>query len=314
MLCICQTGYSQTCCSGGVPVSSNIGFTNKQSNTLQLSLSANFNTLTSLYTESQRLQDDQRKRTTQSYLIRAHYSISERFAVETFVPFVRQTRSIFSQTSNDVDFESSFGIGDPILLASYKISDSAFKFTLGAGPQIPLGSFTQRNSRGLLLVEDLQPGSGAWDLIVIGIAEYSLPSRPTTNVFSRVIYSYTGNNDESRNGLQTYTFGNDIQVIAGVADQFLVANRFVSPSLALRYRFAEQDEIDFIPNNGTGGNWVFAKATLGFEFLWESSLSLDLEIPIHTFVNNTQLSPDSIVTISWSRSFKFSKNEVLINF
>ena len=277
-------------------------------------MSANYNTLTTLYTESQKLQDEQRKRTTQSYLIRAHYSISEKFAIETFVPFVRQTRSIYSSSSNNLDFESSFGIGDPIVLGSYKIFDSAFKLTLGAGPQIPLGSFTQRNSRGLLLVEDLQPGSGAWDLVILGIAEYSLPSRPTTNLFSRAIYSYTGSNDESRNGLQTYEFGNDIQVIAGVADQFLLAKRIVTPSLALRYRFAEQDAIDFIPSSGTGGNWVFAKATLGVEFFWESSLSLDIEIPIRTFVNDTQLSPDSIVTISWSKSFQFSKNEVLINF
>lgn len=296
-------------------MSSNIGFSNKKSSTLQLSLSSNFNTLKTLYVESDPLDDDQRKRTTQSFLARAHYSFNDRFALETFVPLVRQTRSIYSNTvANAVDFESTFGIGDPIVLASYKIINSALQLTVGAGPQIPLGAFDRRNSRGLILVEDLQPGSGAWDLVLLGIADYTLPSRPSTNIFSRVIYSHTGENPNARNGSQIYEFGNDIQVIAGVADQFLVGSRVVVPSLALRYRAAQRDTVDFGQIDGTGGEWVFAKATLGVEFLWQSSISFDIELPLHTFVNDTQLSPNSIITISWSKSFSFSKNEVNLNF
>jgi hypothetical protein len=312
---ITTISFSQTCCSGGVPVSSNIGFSNKESKTLQFSVSANFNTLKTLYSESTALDDDQRKRATQSFLARAHYSFTDRFSMETFIPFVRQTRTIYSSsTAGSVDFESTFGIGDPLLLASYKIINSDFKLTLGAGPQIPLGAFDRRNSNNLILVEDLQPGSGAWDLILLGIADYALPSRQSTSLFTRVIYSHTGENPNARNGLQTYEFGNDIQIIAGLADQFLIGTKVIAPSLALRYRAANNDTVDSNDISGTGGEWLFAKATLGVEFLWQSSLSFDIELPLYTFVNETQLSPNSIITLSWSKSFSFSKNEVDLNF
>lgn len=315
-LLLCTSmAYGQTCCSGGVPVSSNIGFSNKQSSTLQLSLSTNFNTLTTLYSGSNALVDDQRKRTTQSFLARAHYSFNDRFALETFIPLVRQTRTIYSSSvANQVDFESTFGLGDPIVLASYKVINSAVQLTVGAGPQIPLGGFNRTNSSGFTLVEDLQPGSGAWDLVLLGIVDYNLPSRPSTNIFSRVIYSSTGENPNARSGLQTYEFGDDIQIIAGVADQFLVGSRIIVPSLALRYRSAQRDAVDSIVSSGTGGEWLFAKATLGVEFFWQSSISFDIELPLYTFVNETQLSPNSIFTISWSKSFSFIKNDVLINF
>lgn len=306
---------SQTCCSGGVPVSSNIGFSNSEKKILQLSLNTNFNTLKTLYSGSESLDDDQRKRSTQSYLVRVHYTFTDRFAIEGFFPFVRQTREIFSSFDDSSDFESSFGIGDPILLASYRLTDGPVKLTFGAGPQIPLGSFTKRNSRGLFLVEDLQPGSGAWDLILLALLEYQLPSKPSMSIFGRTILDYTGANPDSRNGQQTYEFGNDLQIIAGLSDQVFVANRIVYPAISLRYRNAQRDRVDDIPNSGTGGKWIFAKASIGFEFFWESSLTFDFELPVHTFVNETQLSPNSFVNISWHKVFTFSSStDTLINF
>ena len=304
----------QTCCSGGVPVSSNIGFSHTQKQVLQLSLNTNFNTLKTLYSGSQALDDDQRKRSTQSYLMRAHYTFTDRLAVEGFFPFVRQTREIFSRVNDASDFESSFGVGDPILLASYKLIDNNIKWTIGGGLQFPLGSYTERNSRGLFLVEDLQPGSGALDVILISLLEVPLASRPSANVFGRTIFDLTGSNPNSRNGRQTYAFGNDYQFIVGIADQLFVAQQVIYPAVSLRYRNTQRDKVDSNENNGTGGNWLFAKASMGINFWGATKLTVDIELPLYTFVNETQLSPNSIINISIHKAFSFSKEpDLFIN-
>lgn len=314
-ICPSSILFSQTCCSGGVPVSSNIGFSNAEIKTLQLSLNANFNTLKTLFSFSDKLIDDQRKRTTQSYLIRGHYTFTDRFAVEGFFSFIRQTREIFSRVNEPSDFESSFGVGDPILLATYRLTSGSFKWTIGAGPQIPLGSFTETNSRGLFLVEDLQPGSGSWDIVLISLFELPLTSRPSTTVFGRSIFDFTGSNSDSRNGRQTYTFGNDYQFIAGISDQLFVANNIIYPSLSVRYRQSNRDAVDGNETSGTGGKWLFGKASLGIEFFWETRLSIDVELPFYTFVNDTQLSPNSIINVSIHKTFSFDKNKnSIINF
>lgn len=304
----------QTCCSGGVPVSSNIGFSHTQKQILQLSFNTNFNTLKTLYSGNQALDDDDRKRSTQSYLIRAHYTFTDRLAMEGFFPLVRQTREIFSRVNDSSDFESSFGVGDPILLASYKLVDSNVKWAVGGGLQFPLGSFTERNSRGLFLVEDLQPGSGALDVILISLLEIPVASRPSTNLFGRTIIDFTGSNSESRNGLQTYTFGNDYQFIAGISDQLFIADQVIYPSVSLRYRNTKRDKVDSNEISGTGGNWLFARASLGINFVAETTLTVDVELPIYTFVNGTQLSPNSIINISIHKAFSFSKEpDLFIN-
>lgn len=298
---------AQTCCSGGVPVSSNIGFNSGDQGLLQLSLSADFNTLQTLYQGSEDLDDDLRTRRTQSYILRGAYNVTDRFGIEVFFPLVRQTRNIITN-GGEPDFESTFGIGDPILLLSYDLVRSVINWKIAAGPQIPLGSYTQTNSRGLTLLEDLQPGSGAWDLVLFSSLEYQLLQRPTMSVYFNTIFSSTGVNSDSRGGLQSYEFGDDVQLIGGLNDQFLVMDRVVTGGLALRYRNASRDRINDMPGTGTGGEWLFARLSIGTEFYKKSSLTINLELPVSTFVNETQLSPDHVVNISWFKSFKLTNN------
>lgn len=309
---VCTTD-AQTCCSGGVPVSSNIGLKAEDDKSIVLSISADFNTLRDLYNEGDLLDDDLRSRTTQSYILRGAYSWTSRLSTELFFPLVRQTRNIITNSGAD-DFQSSFGVGDPILMMYYDMINTDVNLTIGAGPQIPLGSFSKRNNRGLLLVEDLQPGSGAWDFVYFSSLSSQLASRPSMSLFARAIYSMTGTNNGSRGGTQSYTFGDDIQLIAGISDQLLIGNTVLGPAISLRYRNAARDRVDGNENTGTGGQWLFARASVGFDFIAESAVALSLEVPVSTFVNETQLSPTSIFNITIQKSFSLSKSDDLINF
>ncbi len=298
---------AQTCCSGGVPVSSNLGFNHGQKGLLQMSLGADFNRLATLYDGSRSLVDELRLRTTQSYIIRAAYNISDRFGIEGFLPLIRQTRTILTNSGTE-DFESTFGIGDPIAMLFYDVVSSPLNWRVAAGPQIPVGSFNEVNSRGLTLLEDLQPGSGAWDFILMSSLQYQSLGRPTMSLYLNGIVSVTGVNNKSRNGLQTYEFGDDLQLIAGVNDQFLVFSRIVNPGVSVRYRKASRDRINDIDGTGSGGEWLFTRLSVGIEFIKQSRLTFNYEVPVYTFVNETQLSPDRIININWSQSFDLKKS------
>jgi hypothetical protein len=299
----------QTCCSGGVPVSSNLGFGADEVKTLQLSFTTDFNVLKSLYSGGEQLTDGLRKRTTQSYLLRAAYGFANRWTVESSFSLVRQTRRIYG-SNNNVDQQSTFGIGDPVVLLIYDVLQGPINIRLGVGPQIPLARTDFLSDRGLFLVEDLQPGSGAWDAIFFTSATIQSRTRPTNSIFFNAIYSGTGVNPDSRGGLQSYEFGNDLQIVTGVSDQFLWFNQIFSPSLGLRFRTAQRDVLDGFDNSGTGGTFLFLRSGLGLSLRDDYRIDLTGEIPLFTQVNETQLATTYTLNISLYKRFSFSKNEI----
>ncbi len=306
----CIKAGAQSCCSGGVPVSSNIGFAADSPKVLQLSISADLNYLSSLYDGSMTLDDQLRQRRTQSFLFRGNYAVSSRLSIEWFLPLIRQTRSI-TLNNGGRDFESTFGLGDPISILNYNITLSPVQWTIGGGIKYPIGSFSERNNAGLFLVEDLQPGSGSLDILLFSALQSTLTSRPSTSLFLRAIYKRNGANPNSRNGLQSYRFGNDIQLIAGISDQVLFLQQILQPSISVRYRSTERDQINDVPNSGTGGNWLFLKGAVSIELSSTASILLQAELPVHTFVNETQLSPDAIINLAFYKSFDFGSKEII---
>jgi len=303
-LCYSTELLAQTCCSGGVPVSSNLGFQSEEAKIWQLSVSADFNFLKTLKSGSETLDDDQRLRTTQSYILRSAYSLNSRWTIEGFLPLVRQTRRITSLNGSE-DKESTFGLGDPVALLIYNVINKGVVFRLGAGPQIPLGGHNQTNSRGLILLEDLQPGSGAWDLILMASLEYSLKNRPSSTLYLNAITSRTGVNPESRGGAQSYEFGNDIQLIGGISDQVLLFNQIFSSGVSVRYRHANRDLVNSNELPGTGGDFFFGRASVGIPFpKLKSSFNINVEFPLWSSVNETQLAPSFVLNFGWFKKIE----------
>ena len=300
---------AQTCCSGGVPISNSLGFSAVDQGVLQLNLSADLNVLTRLFEESNRLIDQDRQRTTQSLNLRAAYTLSTRWAAEMFVPIVKQTRKINAPQQGTIDFQSSFGVGDPVFLLIYDVIKTALLWRVGVGPQVPLGRTNFKSDRGLLLVEDLQPGSGAWDAIFFSSFLFANDRRPTRSVFLNTIYTRTGKNPNSRDGAQTYQFGRELQVIAGVGDQVLVANQLWNVGFGARYRNAQRDRIDGFANSGTGGQFLFSRANIAW-VLPQGEFSLMAEVPIFTRVNETQLASSYLLNVGYTRRISWRAKPV----
>ena len=287
---------AQTCCSGGIPLSNNIGLPLLEKGTLQLGVNYDYNNLNTLNNGTEKLDDNARLRITHSVLLNTSYAVTDNFSVESLLTWVNQRRKI-SQFGNE-NLDQTSGIGDAVLLLKYNFSNLIGKntdFTMGLGTKIPLGSTTETNSQGITLNADLQPGSNAWDIIYWSSFSKSFNFRPSLNWSSRIVYRSTGTND-SYFGDSTYKFGNEFQAFFNFSDQFLFLKTITNPSFSIKYRAANQDEIGGFNIDNTGGNWV--SAIPGFSINVNSNLSFSAraEIPIYNNVDGTQLTPTYRIT------------------
>ena len=182
---------AQTCCSGGIPLSNNIGLDILDKGMLQTNLSYDYNYLNTLNTGTEKLDDDARLRTTSSVLLNLSYSITDDLAIEGLMSWVEQKR-IITQFGNRNEASSS-GIGDGVVLVKYKfdaILGRNSSVRAGLGAKVPLGSTTEKSKNGIVLNADMQPGSGAWDVIYWGQISKSFDFRPSLSFSARAIYIY----------------------------------------------------------------------------------------------------------------------------
>ncbi len=292
-------GFSQTCCSGGVPISTNLGLPPSYQGTAQFTLTYDANILRTLKEGTTLIEDRARERITSSLILSAGYSITDRIGVEALIPFVRQERNI-TQPGGFNDFESTQGIGDMLILFKYRVTSlnsQKHVLSMGLGPKMPTGSSSELNSRGLILNADLQPGSGAWDIIYWGNYIYQLDSRPTMSLYSVVTYRQTGTNTDYLNGSSTYKIGENLRILAGVSDQFRVGSVMFSPSLGVRYRKAQADEFNSELLPSTGGDWVYLIPGAGISITPNLTFETNVELPMYANPTGTQLSPTYRVNI-----------------
>ncbi len=302
---------AQTCCSGGVPLSNNLGLPNEGRGVLLLGINYDYNNLNTLNAGSERLDDDSRKRITNSVLLNLGYSFTDNLSAETLFTWVNQTRTI-TQFGNE-NFTETTGIGDAVFLVKYAIPNIlgvGSQINLGLGAKAPLGKSDTSTNQGILLTADLQPGSGAWD----GLGWISLSKgvgfRPSATVSASFTYRSTGENNSYLNDTSVYEFGNALQANLGYMDQFLLFNTIVNPGLILKYRKAGIDKIDNSDIPNTGGDWVFLRPEVSIQLSPSIALQARLELPIYSNVDGTQLTPTTRFTTGLS--FKLNKKETNI--
>ncbi len=304
--------YSQTCCSGGVPLSNNLGLPNEGKGVFLVGINYDYNNLNTLNARSEKLDDNSRQRITNSVLLNFGYTFSARWSVETLFTWVNQTRTI-TQFGNE-NFTETAGIGDAVLLLKYSIPKLFGKRTvlnIGVGSKIPLGKSDILNDQGIQLTADLQPGSGAWDgLGWVSLAK-GLSFRPSATFSATTTFRFTGVNTAYLNDTATYEFGNELQINLGYADQFFMINTLFNPGLIFKYRKAFEDKIDAIGIPNTGGEWVFIRPELGVQLSPQINMIARVELPLYSNVVGTQLTPTVRFTIGALIRMKTKKANIL---
>jgi hypothetical protein len=317
-LICCFIGHksiAQTCCSGGVPLSNNLGgLPNEGKGVFSMGLNYDYNNLNTLKAESSKLDDNSRQRITNSVLLNMGYSITDKLAVETLFTWVNQSRTI-SQFGNE-NFTSTSGIGDAVFLVKYTMQNVLGKntvFNLGLGPKVPLGKSDILTEQGIQLTADLQPGSGAWDGLGWLSISKGLNIRPSATISGSFTYRLTGKNNSYLNNTATYEFGDEIQSNIGYTDQFLLFNTLFNPGLVFKYRKSFEDKIDDqdIPN--TGGEWVFIRPEIAVKLTTNISINTKFELPLYSFVEGTQLTPTFRFTTGISFKLETKKEVLILN-
>ena len=302
--------YSQTCCSGGIPLSNSIGLPSSAKGTILLGLSYDYNNLNTLYHGNTELNDDSRLRTTQSILFNVGYTITTNLSVEALFTYVNQKRKI-SQFGN-VNIDETYGVGDGVLLFKYNFN-RLFKqdnlLRIGLGTKIPFGATDKKSDEGILFNADLQPGSGAWDIIFWSYYSHTFAFRPSGTFSASAIYRLTGTNNNYLN-LTTYRFGPEFQSFIGYTDQFIVYKTLINPGLSIKYRHANQDEIGGFLLDNTGGEWVTIIPSVDMEISTKLNVLTKFEIPIYSYVDGTQLTPTYRITIGLFYNIDRSKKDL----
>ena len=306
-----QFTQTQTCCSGGVPLSNNLGLSNEGKGSLQVGINYDYNNLNTLNAGNNKLEDTSRQRITNSILANIGYSFTDRLSIETLFTWVNQTRTI-TQFENQ-NFTETSGIGDAVILLKYALPN-LFKnntiLNIGIGSKLPLGKSDIVSKQGIQLTADLQPGSGAFDGIGWISLSKRLDFRPTATFSSSVTYRLTGTNNSYLNNTSTYEFGNVLQANISYVDEFLLFKKIINPGLVIKYRKSTVDKINDsnIPN--TGGEWIFTRGELNIELSKNLSFTNKLEVPIYSYVDGTQLTPTSRFTSGFI--YRFYKKQPLI--
>ncbi len=305
---------AQTCCSGGVPLSNNLGLPNEGKGIFIIGLNYDYNNLNTLNAGSRELDDDSRQRITNSVLLNLGYSLTDRISFETLFTWVNQTRTI-----NQFGFENfteTSGIGDAVFLVKYSMPELLGSFSVinyGLGVKAPLGKSDHTTPNGIQLTADLQPGSGAWDGLGWVSISKGLDFRPSAAISGSLTYRLPGKNNSYLNNTAVYQFGNELQANLGYSDQVIILGALVNPGLIFKYRNVLEDEIDGqeIPN--TGGEWVFVRPELTIPIQQKFHLSTRVELPLYSFVEGTQLTPTARISIGVSYQFSKEKNDFPLN-
>lgn len=287
---------AQSCCSGGIPLSNNIGLAILEKGTTQIGIHYDYNNLNTLNIRNEKLDDNSRLRITHSVLLNLSYSLSNRFSVEGLFTWVNQRRKI-TQFGNE-NLDQTSGVGDAILLARYNFPNVIGEhsaISIGFGTKMPLGSSTNKNMEGITLNPDLQPGSNTWDLIYWSSFSKSFDFRPSLIISSRLIYRSTGKNNSYIGG-GSYEFGDELQAFISFSDQFLIFKTISTPSLSIKYRTVAQDKTSGFELENTGGNWVSIVPNFAIQISPTLVFSTKVELPIYSHVDGTQLTPTYRIT------------------
>lgn len=282
---------AQTCCSGGVPLAAGIGMPPGAKGSWQISMNYDINVLKTLKEQDVTLDDFSRQRLTHSLLLQTNYSFTNRLSTDLVLSWIKQNRTI-NQFGN-TDIVNTNGLGDAALLLKYQVTKTTaqhFIVVLASGPKIPTGRSDMVRDDGIPLNADLQPGSGAWDGIFWGFSAYKFNFRRSMNLSLTTVYSLKGKNDKYL-GNETYQFGDEVQIILSINDNYLIGKMVLDASLTFRYRNAGLDQFNERTMPNTGGQWVFLSPRISLNVSKTISVNIAPEIPLYGNVEGTQLSP-----------------------
>lgn len=288
ILGIPQLLKAQTCCSGGSPITSNLGIQEIDPKSWYIQLSYDYNFLDALYSGTQKLDDKNRERVTQTVMLQGIYALNKRISFNVLLTHVKQERTIFS--NGNENYTTANGIGDAVLMVQYSVfSNLKRNLVIAAGPKIPIGKFDVTDPElGFSLAPDLQPGSGSWDGI-IGLSHNEFHVLNPNFTITGTLGYRISSEGERFDGDTSYRFGNEFIASIGFNESFFLGKNTLSPFAYFQYRHTQPDKIDSFEVPGTGGQWINLSPGFSISASNHVDLNFSTEIPLYRNLQGTQL-------------------------
>ena len=295
--------FSQACCTVGTSISNGGERGILPVKTLSTAVTFQHNVLNTAYQSSEVIDDPlNRTSTVSNFNIEIEYGLVKKVSLLFILPYTNRTRettvtNIATNTSEVITFKGD-GLGDIIILGKYELITpsilSPLGLAVGGGAKLPTGSFEEENN-GTRLSIDLQPGTGAADLLLWGHFLYGLPSI-SMSFNANFLYRYAGVN------LDSYRYGDEF--LTSINGSYAFAD-FIALNLQLRGRFAEKDYWNgrFLPS--TGGTYI--DLTPGLIY-YEGSFALRVfvQVPVYRNVQGIQLAVNNMLGTEISYIFDFN--------
>lgn len=255
---------------------------------------------------SEKLNDNDRRRYVNAFLLEAAYQPGHDFLVGMMFTAVQQYREIY-QHGILTDATSANGIGDALIYGLYRLVDRDRQhLRLEWALKIPLGSDQKRTEQGFILPADMQPGTGSWDQL-LGIKS-KFDHFPLAGWSSQagILFRRNGINPDFR-GSQAYRFGHSVNSYWTFGRQWLLGRQVVDLSFGPALRWMTRDRVDNgnIPN--TGGFWL--DGSLGISWIANRSnkITWGLTLPLARQLNGIQLSTTASTFLRFHHVFHFEK-------
>ena len=221
-----------------------------------------------------------------------NYSITDKFSVETVLPWRRIVNSKISivEGSEGTYIRETEGFSDAILLFKYNdyFFDEQIMATFATGLKLATGSVTDLDRDGDAISETLQVGSGTVDPLISLFLGY--PNGRwliSGSLFSRIsVYE----------NIRGYRYGNEFHGRFSVnydKSDMLFFKAGLETVITKRdtHQYGE-------PEDQRGGKWAYLVSGFGIRF--SNNLILDVEYPwtIYYDVNESQLVPDGFLRLN----------------
>ncbi|MFY0688697.1 MAG: hypothetical protein JXQ90_16100 [Cyclobacteriaceae bacterium] len=290
------------CCSGGVPMASNIGMGELEGRGFQLELSYDQNSLEKLKSGSTNLKEKSRSRITRTALLESGFSFGNGWSVDALMSVVAQERTILIPLERQT---RTSGFGDMAMLVKYRVNPMLL---VGYGLKLPTGKFDKNNELGLLLNADLQPGSGAWDQLAYMSLRHASSLRPSMTYSLSATARLTGKNRHYLNETAVYEFGNEFVIVMGVSDMVLIKGLIIRPAVNINTRYALRDKFDDIAFPSSGGIFLRVNPQVSVQASQNIQVIANTTIPVFQHVFDTQLA----MTNRFNLGFHFTLSNNLL--
>ena len=261
-----------------------------QAGKLLLGASYEFEYLQDVGNGTQPISNPSNERTTSEiYALFLNYSVTDKFSVETVLPW-RRIVNYSIKPGKPRFVRETEGFSDVILLFKYSdyFLDDQILATFASGVKLATGSVTDLDEDGEVISETLQVGSGTVDPLFSLFVGYPRGKW----LFSGSLFSRLSVYENIRG----YKYGNEfhsrISVNYDKSDALFI-------KAGLETVFTERDTHQYgEPESQRGGKWAYAVPGFGIRFL--NNFILDVEYPwtIYYDVNESQLVPDGFLRLN----------------